>query len=178
VELLILQHPLEVAQAKGSAGLLQLSLQHSRCEVGERFDDAALGAWLAAGSGATWLLYPDSGVAPAQSPARVSGSGAKAAADRPSRLVVLDATWRKSLRMLCLNPRLQALPRLALSGLPPSSYAGLRRAHRADQLSTLEASCRALQQLEPGGGGRYEALLDAFGGFVAEQLARVPAARR
>ena len=41
VEVLILQHPLEVAHAKGSARLLHLSLPHSRLLAGEVFDVAA-----------------------------------------------------------------------------------------------------------------------------------------
>lgn len=176
--MLILQHPLEVAQAKGSARLLQLSLQRSRCEVGEQFDEGALRRWLAApAGGASWLLYPDTTVAPAQWPVTPGPTGAACLPPRPTRLVVLDATWRKSLRMLCLNPGLQALPRLALRDPPRSCYAGLRRAARADQLSTLEATCLALQQLETAPAGRYAPLLEAFGGFVAEQLARVPLAR-
>src|SRR6476620_7321249 len=38
VELLILQHPLERFEAKGTARLLQLSLANSRLLRGERFD--------------------------------------------------------------------------------------------------------------------------------------------
>jgi DTW domain. len=39
-EVLILQHPLEVHEAKGTARLLHLSLPHSRMVTGERFDAA------------------------------------------------------------------------------------------------------------------------------------------
>ena len=173
VEVLILQHPLEADQAKGSARLLHLSLQHSRLEVGETFADEALAAWLGPNDGTnsgpnsdmTALLYPvtESAPGPLADPAQP-----------PRRLVVLDATWRKSLRMLCLNPRLLALPRWPLRDPPASAYAALRRAHRPDQLSTLEATCLALQQLEPAGAARYEPLLEAFGGFVAEAAGRVP----
>ncbi|MDY0107626.1 MAG: DTW domain-containing protein, partial [Giesbergeria sp.] len=46
VEVLILQHPHEVAQAKGSARLLHLCLPHSRIVVGEAFDEADLRALL------------------------------------------------------------------------------------------------------------------------------------
>lgn len=163
VEVLILQHPLEAGQAKGSARLLQLSLQHSRLEVGETFADEALAAWLGPNDDTTALLYPitESAPGPLADPSRP-----------PRRLVVLDATWRKSLRMLCLNPRLLALPRWPLHEPPASAYGALRRARRPDQLSTLEATCLALQQLERAGAERYEPLLEAFGGFVAEAAAR------
>jgi DTW domain-containing protein len=81
----------------------------------------------------------------------------------------LDGTWRKSRKMLYLNPLLQQLPRLALRDLPPSSYR-IRKAHKPDQLSTLEATCAALAQLESDA-GRFAPLLRAFDGFVAQQSA-------
>lgn len=153
---LILQHPLEAAHAKGSARLLHGSLRDSRLEVGDRFDDAQLTAWC--GEGAV-LLYPDDGQAPRL-----------AAGVRPRRLVVLDATWRKSRRLLAEHPRLAALPRLALDLPPPSRYAS-RRAHRAGQRSTLEATLLALAQLD-GPHPSHDALLDAFDALQQDWLVR------
>ena len=80
--------------------------------------------------------------------------------------------------MLYLNPLLQQLPRLALSQTPASRYL-IRKAHRPDQLSSLEATCYALEQLEQSAQGsqdkpRYLPLLEAFDGFVAQQSAYVP----
>eukprot|EP01136_Pigoraptor_vietnamica_P003149 Opistho-1_new@32009 len=138
VELLLLQHPLEQREAKGTARLLQLSLARSRLLVGERFEAAAL----AAEDRPSVLLYPPDALdaAPAFEAAVHPG---------PLRLLVLDATWRKSRKMLHLNPWLQTLPRLALGGvLPPSRYGAIRKAHALHQLSTFEASLLALQQLE------------------------------
>jgi DTW domain-containing protein YfiP len=94
-----------------------------------------------------------------------------AEAGEVTRLVVLDATWRKSLKMLHLNPALMALPRLALQDLPPPRYRAMRRARRADQLSTLEAVCTALAQLEQDG-ARYQPMLDGFDRFIARWQAR------
>ncbi|MFZ3141743.1 tRNA-uridine aminocarboxypropyltransferase [Polaromonas sp.] len=171
VEVLILQHPLEVSNAKGSARLLHLSLPRSRLVTGEVFDlPALLGA--PPGSGPTRqsiLLYPDTpqDQAPDLSP---PPRLAPALLREPSqlRLIVLDGTWRKSRKMLYRNPLLQQLPRLSLHDMPASHYL-IRKAHRPDQLSTLEASCAALAQLE-GGAERFEPLLAAFDGFVAQQL--------
>lgn len=84
------------------------------------------------------------------------------------RLIVLDGTWRKSRKMLYLNPLLQQLPRLQLQGMPASHYL-IRKAHRPDQLSTLEATCAALVELE-GNAEKFSPLLSAFDGFVAQQL--------
>jgi DTW domain-containing protein YfiP len=89
------------------------------------------------------------------------------------RLVLLDATWRKSRKMLYLNPALQRLPRLGLIDVAPSNYR-IRKAHAPHQLSSLEAAAQALGQLE-GAPGHFSPLLDAFDGFVAQQAAYVHA---
>ena len=161
VEVLVLQHPLEVRQAKGSARLLHLSLAHCRLVVGEAF---AVPVWPADGKH-TLLLYPDS-LQDTAPDLRVPPPLPPEWLQAPSRLrlVVLDGTWRKSRKMLYQSPPLQQLPRLALSNLPPSHYR-VRKAHGPDQLSTLEATCYALGQLE-GGAARFQPLLDAFDGFV------------
>lgn len=163
-EVLLLQHPLEVGNAKNSLRLLELSLARRTVVVGEQFEAGMLEHLLdgpAPGQARPVLLYPDT-------PGLQAGAVA-IDASQPLRLVVLDATWRKSRKMLALNPALQALPRLPLQAPPPSRYL-VRKAHRAGQLSTLEAVCLALAQLE-GDQGRYAPLLEAFDGFVAGQLA-------
>jgi DTW domain-containing protein YfiP len=173
VELLVLQHPLEVCNAKNSARLLHLCLAGSRLAVGETFDAAGLDALLHDGGRQPLLLYPDTpgdaslGIAPppALAPALIT---------RPEalRLVVLDATWRKSRKMLNLNPALQSLPRLALREVPPSAYR-IRKAHAPHQLSTLEAAAHALAQIE-GDSAKYQPLLQAFDGFVQQQALKSP----
>lgn len=156
VELLLLQHPHEQYEAKGTATLLRLSLARCRIVIGERFDAAML-----LGDGVpTALLYPAE-----------AGAAAAPPAGAPRRLILLDATWRKSRKLLIDNPWLAALPRLALDGLPPSRYAPLRRARREGQLSTLEAGLIALERLE---GLDGTPLLEAFDGFVAARLTRPP----
>lgn len=166
---LLLQHPLEEKQAKGSARLLALGLARCRLEVGAVFDPQALTGWLNELGPMPVLLYPDTPALP-EAPAGVG---------TPSGLVVLDATWRKSLRLLFENPALLALPRLALTALPSSRYA-IRAARRPEQRSTLEATCLALEALEPrpegeasDRGGRYADLLSGFDGFVGELAARL-----
>lgn len=163
-EVLVLQHPQEQRQAKNSVALLRLSLAHCEVVVGERFTPAALQALLHRPGHDTRLLYPDVPAAPAP-PAQAMTAGMSL------RLVVIDATWRKSLRMLLEHPALAALPRLSLDAPAPTRYRAIRAARRADQVSTLEATVQALAMLE---GPSFEAapLLDAFGGFVAGVAAR------
>lgn len=180
VEVVVLQHPLEVHQAKGSARLLHLSLPRSVLVTGEVFAEEALQALIGAPlpslagaesrrPGHTLLLYPDSPLDPALGLRAPPPALAPESLAEPSRLrlIVLDATWRKSRKMLYLNPLLQQLPRLALLDVPASRYR-IRKAHKPDQLSTLEATCAALAQLESDA-GRFEPLLAAFDGFVAQQ---------
>lgn len=177
VEVVVLQHPLEVTQAKGSARLLHLSLPHSRLVTGEVFDEAELQALLraplhTAAPKHTLLLYPDTPQDQARGLPAPPPLAAGALREPASlRLIVLDGTWRKSHKMLYQNPLLQQLPRLALRDVAPSHYL-IRKAPRPEQLSTLEATCQALIQLE-GDAPKFQPLLAAFDGFVAQQLGYV-----
>ena len=182
VEVLILQHPLELHNAKNSARLLHLSLPYSRMVTGEVFDEQILiSSLLVAATHQSQkfniLLYPDTAH---NTPHETPGEQSPGRSDSPVlkynslgdssqlRLIVLDGTWRKSRKMLHLNPILQRLPRLSLEAMPASRYL-IRKAHRPDQLSTLEATCAALTQLERNG-EKYQLLLKAFDGFVAQQF--------
>lgn len=155
--LLILQHPDEQSHAKGTARLLAQCLTQAELRVGEHFDAPASTEGFA-------LLYPD------------TPGGASLATARPwpadnaiHTLVALDGTWRKSRKLLHLNPWLQALPRLALPAPPPSRYA-IRRAQAPQQRSTLEACALALALLD-GDEARYAPLWAALDDFVAQQQA-------
>lgn len=168
-----MQHPKEVDHAKGSARLLHLSLQRSQLVVGDVFDDQVLKDLLIGppdGVRQTLLLYPELPQDKTSGLAVVPVLHVSALSDPATlRLVVLDGTWRKSRKMLFQNPQLQQLPRLALHDLAPSRYL-IRKARRPDQRSTLEATCAALSQVECDA-PKYEPLLTAFDGFVAQQAA-------
>lgn len=161
VEVLVLQHPDEAEEAKNSARLLRLGLARCRVVVGEFFEPPTLLALLDGDVSGAALLYPADTAA---------GTGLTQNA-APRRLVVLDGTWRKSLRMLHANPLLQSLPRWAIAATAPARYAALRKARRPAQLSTLEATCAALARIEDAP-ARYAPLLAAFDRFVADGAAR------
>ena len=165
VEVLVLQHPAEAAEAKNSARLMRLSLARCRVVVGEVFEPDALLALLDGDVSGSALLYPAD---------TVTGVVAHASDTTPRRLVVLDGTWRKSLRMLLANPLLQTLPRWAIAPDEPARYGALRKARRDNQLSTLEATCAALARIESAP-MRYAPLLAAFGHFVEDRASRARA---
>ncbi len=131
LELVILQHPLEQHEVKGTARLLSLALTRCALQVAEVFDPPPN-----AEGRVEALLYPGE---PPPAPQALPP-------DR-LRLFVLDGTWRKSRLLLHRNPWLAALPRVSLAAAAPSAYT-VRKAHAAHQLSTLEACALALQQLE------------------------------
>ena len=171
VPLLVLQHPREAREAKGSTRLLARCLGRCRVVVGEEFDDATLAPLLHGGGRRSVLLYPsDDGVADGLVDADALRD------DASLQLVAIDATWRKSLRLLRTHPMLAALPRMALLPGEATRYAALRKARRPGQLSTLEASCAALALLERSP-ARYVPVLDAFERFVADRVARAARAR-
>lgn len=178
VSVVILQHPQEVHEVKNSVRLLHLCLKNSQLEIGESFGDEFF-LQLQTNKYYDLLLYPDTpdekslGIIP---PPEIDSWRLNIDSNINKlsniRLWILDATWRKSRKMLYLNPALQAMPRLSLHNCPPSIYT-IRKAHSENQLSSLEASCYALQQLEANSVD-YSPVLNAFAAFVAEQRAFLP----
>jgi DTW domain-containing protein YfiP len=162
VDVLVLQHPDEAREAKGSARLMRLSLTRCRVVVGEVFEPDTLLELLDGDVSGNALLYPsETGV----------GTSERSPDALPQRFVVLDGTWRKSLRMLHANPLLQTLPRWSVVTGQDARYRALRKARLPAQMSTLEATCAALAEVE-GAPTRYAPLLAAFDRFVADRAAR------
>ncbi|WP_116475570.1 tRNA-uridine aminocarboxypropyltransferase [Zobellella maritima] len=134
---LILQHPLEAKHAKSTVPLLRLAMPELQVLVAETLDplpEPATGRW--------WLLYPDTQALDVDrtEPAlpRVDIGG----------LVVLDGTWRKTRRLLHLNPWLRELPALSFSQAPTGAYA-IRKGPGGQALSTLESLAHVLHRLSP-----------------------------
>jgi DTW domain-containing protein YfiP len=168
IELLVLQHPKETNEVKNSIRLLHLCAKNMQLITGEKFTDEELSAALYKDQKIPLLLYPTT--------KELASLGLPTPNELPDlshietnkiRLVLIDATWKKSRKMLYLNPALQTLPRLTLENPPPSLYT-IRKAHTQHQLSSLEACCYAWQQLEKNPSA-YNELLTAFIGFVEQQ---------
>ena len=162
----ILQHPLERNQAKGTAKLAHLCLAQSRFWLGESCDDLAdFQAWLQAKP--TYLLYPATATEAVVSTKELVEHHPLSAI----QVLVLDGTWRKTAKLLHLNPMLAALPKVALQTEKPSAYV-IRKAAHAHQLSTLEAIASLLSEMESPELG--ETLEQVFERFIQQQQDFMP----
>jgi DTW domain-containing protein len=151
VKVLIIQHPLEEKHPFNTGRMANLCLNNSELIIAEQFSDTELDTILAIPSA---LLYPSLPWLPETDKAdRAENTVASNTTEnrpkhRIQQLIVIDATWRKSKKILHLNPRLQILTRMSLSGDLKSNYQ-IRKTSIADGLSTLESIVKAMAILEP-----------------------------
>ncbi len=153
-----------------------VTLAVSNCELfeGEDFSAAsvegseaqALHRLLDQYRGRTWLLYPGE---EAITPAQMLAQTATMSDSLEALLVVLDATWKKSRKMLYLCPALAALPRVTLPSAMISRYR-LRKVPQDGYLSTVEAVTAVLGELGHNPQG-CERMLAAFERMIAGQIA-------
>lgn len=83
-------------------------------------------------------------------------------------LLFIDATWRRSRKIMYTQPWLAQLPRYALPVTAPSRYR-IRQQPDAAALSTLEAIVYSLQQLEDEP-ARFDSLLATMDWVVDQQI--------
>ena len=152
-QLLVVQHPRERRVAIGTVRLLAAGLANARVVQAVRAD-AELGAALDAPG--TALLFPGPSSLP------------PGAFPELRRLVVVDGTWPQARKLVKLNPRLAALPRVGFVPRAPSSYR-IRKEPAPHCLSTLEAVLEVLEALE-GDAARFQPLREAFTAMVDHQL--------
>uniref|UniRef100_Q31HB4 tRNA-uridine aminocarboxypropyltransferase n=1 Tax=Hydrogenovibrio crunogenus (strain DSM 25203 / XCL-2) TaxID=317025 RepID=Q31HB4_HYDCU len=146
VEVVFLQHPLEQNQVKGTAFLTHRCLKGSQFLVGEKFSSQQLSPYLTE-TKKTFLLYPpEDGV---DAPEVLSAADMAVTECLESvRILVLDGTWRKTRKMLFLNPELASLPRVQINPTALSVYS-IRKQKNANSFSTLEAVKQLLVELDP-----------------------------
>lgn len=161
----ILQHPQESRHALGTARIAQLGLSDCRLIIGNAEAMQAEMAELAAGERVA-LIYPGADSQPLSVLRELP----------PQRLLFIDATWRKSRRLLLESAWLAALPRYHLES-PPASRYRIRKEPNSEALSTLEAVVHALAFLEgaaerpaDNAENKYSALLQIMDGLIDEQI--------
>ena len=191
IHVVILQHPSEVSQTKGTVALLAKSLHSCQLIVGEVFDDNSCFLQAMAQYQAI-LLYPGEQAQIIHPNLLVEltehHKKTKIFQDnvnvKPLCLVILDGTWKKAYRMFMLSKKLQVLPQICL----PEHFANagqyhIRKVAKKNALSSLEASCYALALLEAGSNfdsitpehaGKYQTLLNKFQEFNQFQLSFRP----
>ncbi len=156
IDLIVWQHPSETDHPKNTLPLLQACLPQLKIIRGEQIAKADFLSITKVRETALCLLFP---------PKPKSATLAEPP-EPPSQpcLLALDGTWRKARKILHLNPWLQQLPTLTLIDPPVSTY-HIRKAEHSDQLSTLEAVCAAIQQLE-GNAHKSAPILSGFEQYV------------
>jgi len=167
IHVVILQHPLEVKQSKGSVTLLHQSLKNSEVIIGENFNDNPdIKSLLNRYSQECAVLYPsDNAMVLSEEQGHITP---------PKCLFVLDGTWKKTYKMFMTNDWLQQLPHFTLTDGIVGQYK-IRKTTKKNALSSLEACCYALGVLEhQQGNNKYQPLLDCFVKFNDFQLSFNP----
>ena len=154
ISVVILQHPSEVTQSKGTVGLLQHSLANCEVIVGETFTDSkVLTQQFKKYADKIVLLYPS-----AESVSLSELSDNKLS--DIECIIILDGTWKKAYRMFMLNPCLHDIKHIVLPQGITSLYQ-IRKTKKNNALSSLEACCHALACLE-NEPEKYQKLLSNF----------------
>jgi len=162
IHVIVLQHPLEVKQAKGTVTILAKSLNKCSVFIGEDFtQNTELHQLLSNYAQRTSLLYPSEH-------ANIIGEPIIQENEQPKCLVLLDGTWKKAYRIFMLNKFLHELPHLTLPREIEGDYQ-IRKTNKGNALSSLEACTHALILLE-GSYDKYQMLLNNFVKFNQFQL--------
>ncbi|MGR5138347.1 tRNA-uridine aminocarboxypropyltransferase [Vibrio jasicida] len=167
VELIILQHTSEEHRPLGTARILNLSLNHCTCLIGEDFSDsAALNALLEDETYQHFILYPSEQSLCLSELATVAEVPAK-----KTRLILLDGTWKKAYKMWQLSTNLHTIQTVKLPEDLQGHYT-IRKAPSDNSLSTVEAGFHALSLLQPS--KDLTPLLIAFEKMIEFQIAQMP----
>ena len=158
---LIIQHPLEQKHPFNTGRMAHLCLSNSEFIVAEVLSATQLASILKTPSALLYPSLPWLPDTPELEPAVHSNI---------QQLIVIDATWNKSKKILHLHPTLQKLPRLHLKGNLGSNYQ-IRKTTVANGLSTLESIVKALNTIEPKSEdeGGFEAMLQPFEMMISLQ---------
>lgn len=189
IHVVVLQHPSEVSQTKGTITLLTKSLHSCQVLIGENFTENESFLQVMEQYQPV-LLYPGEQAKTlnhkriAQLTGAIEGNKQSSSKDKPICLVVLDGTWKKAYRMYMLSTNLHQLPQVCLpDDLANCGQYHIRKVAKKNALSSLEASCYALALLEessdtfevaPEHAGKYQSLLDKFQQFNQFQLSFRP----
>jgi len=185
IKIIVLQHPDEVSNAKGSAIIAKLGLKQYQSWVGEDFSQhPAFNELMDGSTEKIRVLYPDlpgpDGSGESRESRESSESGESGDSGQQTQqlrmdntqqveaLLVIDATWRKARLMWECNPRLQWLGRVMLGSDKASNYR-IRKVPKQGYLSTVEAIVGGLRVLERQSNA-YQSLLVLFDEMIDFQI--------
>lgn len=159
----VMQHPSELKAAKNTVRLTSLCLTNLHIFVGEQPDEFLPLQQLEVEH--TYVVYPDdSGIF-------VESLASADIQKNKINLIFLDGTWKKTYKLLKLNPWLKRYQFISFESLPKGQY-HIRKAPRLDSLSTLEAIAYSLKKLEQRDVSALYQLLDAM---MEQQFNAMPA---
>lgn len=175
IPVIVLQHPNEVSQSKGTVSLLTQSLKQCEVIVGENFDDSTtLLQRLKQYEGNIALLYPSEHATTLEYSSQAQQklmqdydtdfnteiTSEKANNHDIQCIIILDGTWKKAYRMFMLNACLHKIKHIVLPTGIASLYQ-IRKTKKDNALSSLEACCHALARIE-NNAEKYQVLLSSF----------------
>lgn len=165
----IIQHPSEVNNSKGTAVIVKQAFSNVSHWVAETVgEEKSLLDWMAEPGYRVVLLYPQTEGFSGQFCSIEQLSTEVTHDESMLKCLVLDGTWRKSYKMMLLNPELQRLERVALTPHMQSSYQ-IRKQKDAGSLSTVEAVFQLYSILEQSE-TKFKPLLRAFDAMQQQQL--------
>lgn len=163
IKIIVLQHPDEVNNPKGTGIIAELGLLQYQRWVAEDFaDHKALMRFIAENAEQTAVLYPLEGASELS-----EESGHSKTLDL-KYLIIVDATWRKAKKIWALQSQLHKLKCVRLTNEQISNYR-IRKVPKDGYLSTVESVVVALRVLE-GRPQAYQPLLDLFTEMVDFQI--------
>ncbi|CAM3132089.1 tRNA-uridine aminocarboxypropyltransferase [Vibrio rarus] len=164
-EVVILQHPSEVNQAKGTAKIVELTITPCQVFVGENFSEhARINQWLNEPDTVNLLLFPS------QNSSQLHAQYLTGKGHNKVRLFLIDGTWKKAFKIYQLSQNLQQLTQVHLAPDLQGRYT-IRKAPKDNALSTVEAAYFALTQL---GACDATPLISAFDHMVEFQISQLP----
>ena len=163
VDIVLLQTARERRHPLNTGRIVKLGVAGCRVIVGEDFsNNDELNEILDKAGDQAWLLYPGQ---QSSSPREILNDSAS---DSKPLVVILDATWKKSRKMLHLCPRLQQLPRVSLPESSVSRYR-IRKVPGDGFIATVEATVALLAEVEHSPASCQQ-MLDTFEHMVQLQI--------
>lgn len=166
IKIVVLQHPDELQNPKGSAIIAELGLQKYQRWIAEDFSKhTELNNFLIKHKSEVAVLYPS------QDAIELNKKWKNKDELNLKYLIVIDATWRKSKKIWELQPLLHKLPTLRLTEEEISNYR-IRKVPKDGYLSTIESVVVSLRALEYNSQA-YQPLLDLFTEMIDFQIEKM-----